>query len=125
MERDDRPVAVTLAVPVLNVRVVLPTPAIPRSPNLAKPWASVVAVPWPCSVPGPVATVAVTLTPTTGFPPASLTWTTGCTEGSNTSLSSADEGGLVVSRTVLPVLPEMVMPEEIAGITPVAAKRRL
>src|SRR5690349_1178986 len=65
--------AVTLALPVPKASVVLPAPLMPRSPNLARPCASVVAVAVPSRVPGPADTLAVTTTPAAAFPPASFT----------------------------------------------------
>ena len=53
--------------------------------------------------------------PESGSPPPSLTWTTGWTAGSKTSPSSAEVGGLVVSRIVLPAAAETVIAEDIAG----------
>ena len=44
----------------------------------------------------PDATLAVTSRPAAGFPSSSVTWTTGCTAGSNTSSVNAETGGLVV-----------------------------
>ena len=108
-------VAVTLVKPILNSRVCAPAPSMPRSPNFAKSWASVVDVVVPSNVPPPPVRLAVTPTPGTGLPEPSLTWTTGCTAGSKTSRSSAAVGGLVISRIVLPDCVETVIAEETAG----------
>src|SRR5574338_1197477 len=73
------------AVPVVNRRVWGPVPAMPRSPNLARPVDEVVAVSVPCSVPPPLARAAVTTAPGTAVPAASLTTTAGWRVGSQTS----------------------------------------
>jgi hypothetical protein len=57
---------VTVLVPAANWSTCAPVPLMPRSPNLATPDASVVAVVVPSSVPPPEATVASTCTPAMG-----------------------------------------------------------
>jgi len=66
----------------------------------------VVAVNVPCSVPVPVAMLAVTPTPGSTTPPASFTSTIGCKVGPQTSLSSALTGGclLIVRVAGVPVV---------------------
>ncbi len=92
--------AVTVSASMANSRVWAPVPLMPRSPNLAKPDASVVSVVVPSSVPPPEAMRAVTTTPAAGCPVPSFTWTSGWTSGSNTSPVSAEVGGLVVIAIV-------------------------
>ena len=89
----------------------------PRSPNLAKPDALVVAVVVPSSVPPPDAMLAVTSTPAAGCPVPSFTWTSGCTSGSNTSPVRAEVGGLVVSAIVAGAA-VTVMADDIAARNP-------
>jgi len=67
---------VTLAVPAVNSMVWSPVPLMPRSANRAMPFASVVAVVFPSSVPPPEM-LAVTAWPEIGVPPAAVTTTTG------------------------------------------------
>ncbi len=81
----------------VNLSVCEPAPLIPRSVNVATPLALVVAVSLPCSVPVPDPIVAVTRAFATALPPASVTVTTGCCAGSNTSLSSALVGCTVIA----------------------------
>ena len=92
--------AVTVSASMANSRVCAPVPLMPRSPNFAKPDASVVAVTVPSSVPPPEAMRAVTSAPAAGCPLPSFTCTSGCTAGSNTSPVSAEVGGLFVSAIV-------------------------
>ena len=68
-------------------------PAMPRSPNLATPFAAVVAVRVPWSAPEPVLMLAVTTAPATATPAASFTVTAGWRLGSQTSRSSGLVGG--------------------------------
>src|SRR4051812_20860204 len=80
--------------PVLKLTVCGPVPAIPRSTNLATPLPLVVMAALPCRV--PLAIDAVTVTPGTTTPFASLTTTVGCRLGIQTSLSRAPAGGCTV-----------------------------
>src|SRR5688500_20123210 len=82
----------------LNPRVRLPAgPVIERVVNDATPDALVVAVVVPPRVPPPLAVAAVTVTPLweTGFPQASLSWSTGC--GGNGVAQVAGRDGRVVA----------------------------
>ena len=88
---------VTLAAPAVNSRVWDPEPLIPRSPNLrdARRIGRGAGVPLQRAPAGCLARRDLDARPPES-PPASVTWTTGCTAGSNTSPLNADTGGLVV-----------------------------
>ena len=92
-------------------------PLIERFVKVAAPAPSVVAVTVPPSVPAPLATLAVTVTPgwLTPLPPASRSWTTGCCAKAIVFCALADGWTVSVSWEALPA--ERVIPAEVTGVS--------
>ena len=98
--------------PAVKLSVCWPVPAMPRSVKAAVPLVRVVAVRAPWSVPVPLATCAVTATPESGTPPASLTSMMGWSVASQTSWSRAFVGGclLMVMVAGVPIVASAGVP---------------
>src|SRR5207248_6501417 len=107
----------------LKLRVRSPAaPVIDRFVKLAAPFAFVVAVSVPPSVPPPVAIAAVTVTPAwlTELPLASRTWITGCWANAAPLWALLDGWVVMLSCVAAPAV--MVIVADVAALSPVAQR---